>query len=205
MCAYEEFLISLYKYLLNKEDYNNNIIRRHSRNLSKIGELSFSDKLLKRVEDYRSFQYSEENITNLTTESKNWSLHILKLVEIEQNYHIFIEKLFTFKSVIERVLKEGNKYGAQMLHFKDNFNLQSEVNEEDLLNAPLTQLRIFLLKDTTGRLLEYNNYEQKSGGNIDIWFSSDVNKFKGRTIHCGPVLTFQEKQKLRITSQEFYK
>ncbi|KAF2894593.1 hypothetical protein ILUMI_11581 [Ignelater luminosus] len=206
---YKEFLINLYKYLLNTEDYDNNIIRKHTRNLEKVGEFSFSSEKLSFCRN-KEIEYSYSSETEIgeliVKQSKKWPLQVSKYAIINNSVHIYVDRILCYKGVIKQTLDEKQNYGSHRIDFARNINVLTDIEESNLNELSLSQLRMLLLKEVVLRLIEFNFCNNKAQNNTFIRLASNFNKTSNETyIVCGPVLSTKNGHKCDISAAEYYR
>lgn len=215
----ESFVGELQYYLSQNQCETCTIIRKHSKKLETLGDLSFpicisnwyimlDTKNLENtgstIFDYRNKDLSIETHCNeIIKASLNWSLKIDRISVLSPNAHIFLEKsTFLFVEVLKEILDTTIEYGsAKCLNKKYKILM---FFDEKVLNNDLTYLRLTLLKSTASNLIQNcsscNIEEPENEINITLSnkCSSQIN------VLCGPVLN-NKGLKTSTTADELYK
>lgn len=214
-----ELLINHLQFYLTENQCNDsNIIRKHTKKLENLGDVSFPininnwyqllDKNKIREDVTTIFNYRKNNITlecgcaELKEASSEWLIKIDKIVILPPNVHIFLEKSpVIFLNVLNEVLNI-KKYGVTKCLNK-KYTVKSDI-QTNILNSDLTALRLKLLTHTTKKLIQTfsqsNNQEPEFVVEITLNQKSSIN----HNVLCGPVLS-ENKVKTTITADQLYK
>lgn len=213
MSKLESFVADLQQYLTLNSCEDCNIIRKHSKKLEHLGDVSFPLKISNwyqlldkkniredatTILDYRkNILDLEYECTELKLLSANWSLQINKVVIISPNAHIFLEKSKNvFIDVLHEVL-DSVEYGEiKCLNKK-------YIITTNILNNDLTSLRLQILTNTAQKFIEkFSNYnKQQTEFLIDITLNQKSIK---NNILCGPVLN-EKGVKTCVTAEQLYR
>lgn len=215
MSKLELFVADLQYYFSGNNCIECNIIRKHSKNLSKLGDVSFPIKLnnwnnlldTKTSEDDAAiFDYKnkclnlEEHCNELQKNSLKWSLKINRILVISPNAYVFLERSF-LGDVLKEVLDLSREYGiAKCLNKCYTLKIGYI---ENTLKKDLTFLRLTLLSNIGNNFIrKFTIIETDS---LEIKKEITLNKsFSDGSVLCGPVLN-EKGLKSATTADELYK
>lgn len=206
---YKELLVNLYKYLLNTKDCDNNILKKRTRDLEKLGEFSFSFEKLsfcwnKGIEC--NYSNETEMLELIIKESEKWPLQVSKYAIINNNLHLYVDRILCYKEVIKQTLDEKQNYGSHKINLPRDIIVLTDIKESNLNELNLSQLRILLLEEVVLRLIEFNFCKNKTQDKVFIRLSLNPNKTSDEThIICGPVSSTKNGCKCDISATEYYR
>lgn len=219
MSHLEVFLKSLYAFLTDTDQIENNIVRKHNQKLDVTGDFSFPldmknwRKLLanqtdvQTIFDYLSTKKGLVDEDSLITTSYDWNLQIRKCEIVKNNVLLFLNRTNAFTCLVPQVLKEHERYGACDLEIASKINLIIDLNYDSKFALSLTELKLLLIAESTRKLLEFNNCvvddSQISEGCVDVVFSLKC-RDGGNVVKCGAVLN-EKKLKNTSSTTEFYR
>lgn len=215
MSKLELFVADLQYYFTGNNCIECNIIRKHSKNLSILGDVSFPIKLnnwynlvnTKTSEDDTTiFDYKnkdlnlEEHCSELQKKSLKWSLKINKILIISPNAYVFLERSF-MSDVLQEVLDSTSEYGiAKCLNKCYTLKIGYQ---ENILKKDLTFLRLSVLSNTGNNFIK--KFTISETDNPEIEKEITLNKsFSDGSVLCGPVLN-ENGLKSSTTADELYK
>lgn len=221
MTMLEEFTNSLLQLLTNKTLLkNSNIVRIHTRKLEENGDLSFPIsiknwyKYLDTIEDFNEiatiFDYmhiSDNNLNNqlkdIKEKTREWNINIEKIVVLNNDVHLFLNRPILLKFLSKEVLESKNKFGRNVL-FNDNINIQS--SKPLNLECDLTALRFNILSEVSQNLANFCTYTPKSEENIVFHVGFSNNKENNhRNIICGPIINEDGVKDVKTTAIQLLK
>lgn len=221
MSLNEDFLCPLFKFLTNGVfNINHNILKIHSRKLEENGDVSFPlnfqiwKKILKTEENCNTIldylftcnkRYQNVSCKDiLLKESKNWPICLENCI-FKDNAILFLQRAVVFKLGIQRVLKEGHKFGSS------HSDLKIAIEMDDIgTEMNLSELRMKILREVTGNLVNFiigdcnNSKECKKQEITDVRtlrFTLKSNNLN--TTYCGPVLDSKNSKKHNLSVEEF--
>lgn len=223
------FSNSLFLYLTGKHPSQDevNIFRRHNNKLDTCGDIGFPLN----ISAWKKYIHNQEtdvnipivnyasklnqNILNscdfaeMIENSKDWIVPIVKCtIENDKKLNIFLDRISTFKNVINSILLQGSKYGHQNISFPSSIDIRIENKKDDLTTMDLTQLRINLLKDVAVNLLENCGCSLDKSINSDVIYLTNKSEssLESKKIVCGVVISNKfGKKNTSITAEEFYR
>lgn len=220
MSKLESFVTDFQYYLTQNSCEGCNIIRKHSKKLEQLGDVSFpininnwhqlldngsipKDALT--IFDYINKGINlEQQCNKLKEATKNWSLIIDKISVIAPNAHIFLKRSpVLFVNVLEEVLCIDTKYGLSKCLYK-NYEIKTCDIKKDIVDCDLTVLRLDLLKKTANSFInEFSQHNTEFQG-FQVKISLSHKCSNGKNVLCGPVLN-EKGMKTLTTTGELYK
>lgn len=211
--------MELQYYLSKNECGDCNIIRKHSKKLDHLGDVSFpinisnwhqfldinaipKDSII--IFDYRNKGLSvSKQCDDLKEFSKNWSLIIDKILIISSNAHIFIKRSpLLLSNTLQEVLNSYPEYGTSKFLNK-NYKIRNFKPEKNILSCDLTVLRLELLKNIVNNFIKrFSVTTEVEEFEIEITLSQK--SLKKANILCSPVLN-EKGLKTLMTAEELYK
>ncbi|KAG5898823.1 hypothetical protein JTB14_018783 [Gonioctena quinquepunctata] len=205
MSLLEGFTSQLQEYLIGNRETDHNIIRRHTKKLDQLGDVSFPlniqnwyhlldknliDKKCTTIFDYNNLENDlHAQIARLRIESDNWQVNIAKIILSKANSDVYIFVARTpviFKTILKQVIESGRKYGSTDV-LKNKVQLNAVPENDYSLEADLSLLRIHLLKDVTSNLLEITTHKV-TGNESTVTIALNPADDGHINIMCGPVL-----------------
>lgn len=220
MCLLLNFVEELEQYLTGTKNSVKNIIRKHTKKLDNLGDVSFplsitnwahfiDKKQLENPESATIFDYLcpetslDQQIDQLVKKTQNWTLKIERIKVIEDDIHLYLNKEYTFNLCIRSVQEMEKAYGFQDKVCESNIKVQCDNTETDLSKISLTDLRLQILQKVASnfvnKLIETHNELEVQ--KIMITTKS----CKGHTnIVCGAVLNENNKKDLSTTASDLF-
>nr|CAH7759425.1 unnamed protein product [Callosobruchus chinensis] len=214
MSLLESFLLQLQNYLVASEENNHNIIRKHTKKLETLGDISFPlnidnwHRLLDResVSTLRTiFEYNKVDIVGLKSSSAEWSISVSDIKITESNIHLFLNRSGeTFKASICEVLTSQENYGSCNIF---DYTICIETKEPDVPvdDMDVSNLRINILKGVTNNFIEKFTCETTSDQCRKIIISQSPLEEVKRFLLCGPVLDHEGKKSTMTAGELFRK
>lgn len=216
MSKLELFVSDLQHYFSGNKCKECNIIRKHTRNLNKLGDASFPinisnwHNLLNSKtfqDDVTIFDYIndglnlEEHCNELRKTSLKWSLKIDRMSIISPNVHIFFERS-CLVNVLQEVLDLSRKYGnVQCLNKCYRLKI---CFIEDVLKNDLTLLRLTILRNVGNNFFKKFTINEIDSVEIEKEVTLSKNGLSDKSVLCGPVLN-EKGLKTSTTSDDLYK
>lgn len=225
MYIFEEFLRSLYHYLLGIQDTNNNIVRKHTKNLHSHGDLSCPldvsnlEQILKRnnlVNQHNTsvnlFKYQEDTNglqQDLLEHSSSWPLKVYKCTNINNNLHMFLDRSCAFYLAIKEVLKLEKTFGSCDLNINSSLYLHNNLVGKPDSALSLTELRIKIIQSVVRNLLLFSRVKVldslESNCQQMLFAHAGKNCENSCTVVCGAVLNSSGVKDNTTTAEEYYR
>ncbi|KAJ8932279.1 hypothetical protein NQ314_014771 [Rhamnusium bicolor] len=159
MCVLEYFTLNLQELLCGTRCDDGNIIRKHSRKLEQLGEISFPlniknwynfinrnnlGKDMVTIFDYNlSGIEINTQIDELKEKSKIWQISIKRVMINDNDAHLFLERSSDlFEAVITEVLNNNTKYGSsESIQKKIVLDCDHDIDNLKLSDVDLSTLR----------------------------------------------------------------
>ncbi|XP_056648148.1 DALR anticodon-binding domain-containing protein 3 [Diorhabda sublineata] len=222
MYILEDFLSSLQDFLVSRKEYDHNIIRKHTKKLDELGEISFPLCINKwstlidnknvghagitTILQYKYPESDKDSLLNiLITESSNWKIQIKQIKVKNNDALIFFNKSFDlFRVVMQDVLEHSDTYGFSDI-IKNNviIKISPNIENSEINQLDLTNLRLKLLKDISTNFIMQNTSKSTSNTCNVYLVLNPVEKDK-KTILCGPVVN-ENSVKSTYKASELYK
>nr|CAI5864120.1 unnamed protein product [Callosobruchus analis] len=215
MSLFESFLLQLQDYLVGSKENNHNIIRKHTKKLESLGDISFPLKIdnWHRLLDKDSisnlrtiFEYNKVDITQLKSNSAEWSISIsdIKITE-KSNIHLFLKRSGeTFKSAICEVLTGQENYGFCKI-FDNAICVEATVSGVPVDDMDITNLRLHILEGVMNNFIEKFSCRPSSDQCSKIIISQISLEETKRFLLCGPVLDHEGKKSTMVAGELFRK
>ncbi|CAH0552907.1 unnamed protein product [Brassicogethes aeneus] len=214
----EDFISNLSKYLIGDTPNNSNIIRKHTRNLDVLGDISFplnlknwhnlldSSKVVKEGTIFDNLNHNKSwnnQLEDLKKASEEWRLHIFKFKKIKNDLHIFLLKHKVFAHTLPQVFNCGDSYGSSAI-IKRNINVivDADVHKTNE-TKDLTQLRITILHNTLNNLVKYCE-DKNTDGECSVYLSSK-HVANPNCIICGPILNKDNMKDTETTAEDIFR
>lgn len=208
----EEFISYLNTYLIGSSQNDSNIIRKHTKKLETLGDISLpldiknwhhlldsgNDICGSNIFDYlHSVKPLESHIKELQDASKDWKICISNLNIVDNDLSIFLCRNSVFTHTIPNVIKLGTRYGANKI-----LNHKIDVSIEGNDHRNLTQLRLSILYTTLNNFIS-QCVDENATEQYTIHLSTKTN---GNSPHilCGPILNKQGIKDMTTTSDELF-
>lgn len=222
MYILENFLSRLQDFLLSKKQYDHNIIRKHTKKLDELGELSFPLCISKwyslidtqnvehndttTILNYKYPESDKDSLLNrLIIDSSNWKIQIEQIKLKNNDAHIFFNKSSDlFNLVIQDVLEHSSTYGFSDI-IKNDVIIKTLLNVENnnINQLDLTNLRLKLLKDVSTNFIRQNMSISRSNTS-NVYLVLNPIETEQKTILCGPVVN-EKCVKSTYMAHELYK
>lgn len=219
MSKLESFVIDLQYYLSKNKAEDYNIIRKHSKKLVQLGDLSFPLDISNWFQLLPNYTKPKDAITifdninrgisldeqckKLKEASNNWSLPIDRITIMPQNAHLFFKRSSVlFTDVIREVLDVNKEFGSEK-YLRKNFKIESPIPEKDLLNYDLTLLRLEILKNTAANLIKKFSLDKSGLPDFVVHINLSHKLPSQKTVLCGPVLNENGMKTLTKAEQIF--
>lgn len=215
----ESFVGELQHYLTQNKCETCTVIRKHSKKLGTLGDLSFPINISNwyilldtenlentgcTILDYRNKDLSVEMHCNeLIKTSLNWSIKIDRITVLPPNAHIFIEKSnFLFVEVLKDILNTDSEYGSVKCLNKRYKILTCD--EKNKFSNDLTYLRLNLLKNTANNLIRNCSNCTSEEAEVMVHITLAKTCPSEIVVLCGPVLN-SSGLKTSTIADELYK
>lgn len=213
----ELFVEDLLYYLSKDKCEDCSIIRKHSKKLEKLGDISFPINITNwysilnkhnqedsvTIFDYRNRDINlEDQCNQLKEASINWPLKIDRISVLSPNVSVFLNRssLLIFE-VLQEVLDTKVEYGT-IICLNKKYDIKTCNIKED--SSDLTSLRLLLLKNTANnfvnRFSHNNDHTPKIKVNITLNQKCSVQE----NVLCGPILN-ENGSKTSVTAEALYK
>lgn len=199
MTTLELFVSELQEFLIGSKENNHNIIRRHSKKLEELGDLSFPlhaknwFHLIQKCDTDHIFEHKfpnqelETQCEQLKLASNRWHMQIDKILIRQCDVHIFLNRCkYLFQESIGKVILDNTQYGSCVI-LSLKINVRNSLSKSDIENPDLTHLRILILENVINKLIEFMSVDYDKVGVMNIVIS--INPVKNdKTFLCSPVL-----------------
>lgn len=217
MCILNQLIEEVTAALTGSRNADHNIVRVHTRKLQEFGDLSFPldtkswFKFLDKthVENRRSIFECLLSKDEFQERSKEWVLSVENILVNAENVVVRLDRQKTFTVVINAVLKDTVRYGAE------NVGLNKKVyipeNKVDFTKINLTDLKVYILQKIVINILQFANYNiikncENNENVFTIKFSPNVAVQKNTcVITCGPILNEHGTKDVTTTAEQLYK
>ncbi|KAJ8971367.1 hypothetical protein NQ317_016562 [Molorchus minor] len=157
MCILEEFIVNLQELLTGTKSYDNNIIRKHTRKLEQLGDISFplniknwhnlvdnirlQDRSVNSIFDCLSHTDLNMQIEELIEKSRTSHISIVRLSIKDDNVHLFLSRaIMLLRTIITEVLFNCEVYGSNEVIGKQiNIEWNADVKSLELSEMDLNQ------------------------------------------------------------------
>lgn len=206
-------------YLTNTVFEDCNIIRKHSKKLEQLGDLSFPlninnwhqflisvtiPKEVVTVLDYKNVGKDiDVQCSELIKASEEWSFSINKVIILSANAHIFFNRSSDLCAlVLKEVFNTTAEYGSGHI-LRTHIKITPKIDAKIHLNCDLTILRLKILLQTGENLIKKLSINTNSLSS-EIEITLDHKSSNQYNILCGPVLN-DKGTKNTMTSEQLYK
>lgn len=215
----QAFVADLQFYLTTNKREDCNIIRKHSKKLEHLGDVSFPINIKNWHLLLKDSSLSKDAITifdcrnncislnkqcnELKETSKDWSLTIHTITVVSSNAHIFLQRSSDlFVNVLQDVFCNSRQYGSSKCINK-NYKFRTSNKIKDVALLDLTHLRLEILKDTGNIFLKKFSINNTESPELQIDISSNKSSL-GANVLCSPVLN-EKGFKSSTTTEELHK
>lgn len=222
VCILESYILSLLEFLTGTKENDVTIIRRHSRKLEQLGEISFPLSIKNWYHLIQSDKINRNNIDNIlqyNVRDNELSGQIVELkerckcyeinidnVEIKENdVHLYLRRTSSlYKTVITDVLHKNNMYGSNYI-FKTKILTKCDCNIEnnEFTEIDLSTLRMLELKNVAANFLAFTSKNTNELG-PQIKFTLNSSNKCQESVLCGPVLNGKGVKESKTTAQELF-
>lgn len=221
MSKVEVFVNNLQYYLTKNKCEKCNIIRKHSKKLEQLGDISLplnieswhqlinNIQLQKDAQTIFDFENKETDLethcNKLKNESQHWIIQIKTISVISSNVHIFLNRSSTlYVNVLQEVLDNSTDY-ATCKCLNKNYVVDTVFDfEKDILDCDLTLLRLKILRDIANKLVDKFSGTSNEYPHCKIVIRLDCKKSNGKDVLCGPILN-DKGVKTSITAGELFR
>ncbi|KAJ8921744.1 hypothetical protein NQ315_010654 [Exocentrus adspersus] len=223
MYTLEEYISNLLNTLTDTKD-NITIIRRHSRKLEQLGDISFPldiknwyhliDRHCVDNNVVNIFQYKvvgngdiSSYIRELKRKCKDFHMDIQDIIVKGNDVHIYLNRsTLLYRSTITDVLTKCGSYGSCNI-FNTRIDVECDCNtmEKSLFELDLSTLRLLELKDVALNFLDFTTEKGESNNtSFEVIFTSNSSRKckNAKPILCGPVLNEKGVKEVNITMQQ---
>ncbi|VEN54608.1 unnamed protein product [Callosobruchus maculatus] len=214
MSLLESFLLQLQNYLVASTENNHNIIRKHTKKLETLGDISFPSKidnwhrLLNKdsISSLRTiFEYNKVDIEQLTSKSAEWTISVSDIRTTESNVHLFLNRSGeTFRAAICGALTDQENYGFCKI-FNYTICIETTVPDVPVDDMDVSNLRIHILEGVTNNFIEKFTCKTASDQCSKITISQSPLEKANKFILCGPVVDHEGKKSTMVAGDLFRK
>ncbi|CAG9859013.1 unnamed protein product [Phyllotreta striolata] len=215
----EEFISNIQEFLTGPNCVQHNLIRRHTKKLNELGDVSFplninnwyqyidstagSKSDVSSIIHYNHPHSDDEVAKRLIEDSSKWTIEVKEVIYRNNDAHVFIKRSSNlYRAVIKQVLDLNDKFGSSDL-FKNNVKLKiiPDVDESNTQQLDLSTLRIILLKDIATNFIQLTTSDNTEGESLIYLVKNSIDNSK--CILCGPVIN-EKGTKSSYTTSELY-
>lgn len=224
-CILEIYILNLLKFLIGSIENDVTIIRKHSRKLEQLGEISFPLSIknwyrlihkdgIKQENINNIFQYKgtknelNAQIVELKEKCKFCEIGIENLAIRENDVHLYLRRSPSlYKTVIVDVLHKNDTYGSSdIFETKIVVNCDCDIENKQLSEVDLSTLRMLELRNVASNFLAFT-FKDKSEPDplpMQIIFTLNSLNKSEKSILCGPVLNGKGIKESKITAKELF-
>jgi hypothetical protein len=214
------FIEDLHEYLTGSRSVSGNIIRKHSKKLDQLGDISFplNIKNWTQIVDKPKFNRDGEHnifdllspgkelnahLESLIEKSKSWCLTIKKCEVKNNDVHLYLNRPAVITLCITTVLQEGN-YGLPK-YFQERIAITVDDSLHcDSENMSLTQLRVHTIQSVASNIINCLS-DSSLEANYNVKIKLNSNEQEKNVLVCGSVLNEAGIKDAKTTAIELHK
>jgi hypothetical protein len=214
------FIEDLHEYLTGSRSVSGNIIRKHSKKLDQLGDISFPLNIknwIQIVDKPKFNRDGEHNIFDLLSPGKELNAHLESLIEKSKSWcltikkcevknndvHLYLNRPAVITLCITTVLQESN-YGLPK-YFQERIAITVDDSLHcDSENMSLTQLRVHTIQSVASNIINCLT-DSSLEANYNVKIKLNSNEQEKNVLVCGSVLNEAGIKDAKTTAIELHK